>query len=249
MLALSAVVITNNEKDNIIPCIQALQKVVPEIIVVDSFSTDNTVQICEELGAKVVRNKWQGYASQKNYGNSLSSNDWILSIDADEVLSDELIQSILQLSLKDNQVYILDRITSFDGQWIKHSGWYPDWKVRIFNRKNVKWQGDYVHETLDVPKHFKEVRLSGKLYHYSYKNLEDHWHRNKKYARLSAEGLHARGRKATFVKLWLSPPARFFATYFLKGGFLDGRLGYIISKRDAYLVWTRYRILRDLNRE
>ena len=249
MKKISALIITHNERENIRRCLEPLIQLCEEVVVIDSFSKDGTVEICKEMGVRIIQTNWRGYAATKNYGNSLCENDWILSIDADEVLTEELIENIQNLKLDENHIYSLDRLTSFCGQWIKYSGWYPDWKVRIFNRKNVKWRGDFVHETLDIPSGFTLTRLKGKLHHYSYKNLDDHWQRNEKYAILSAEDLYARGRRASFVKLWLSPPFRFFRTFIIKGGFLDGKYGYIISKRDAYLVWKRYRVLRDMQQQ
>jgi glycosyltransferase involved in cell wall biosynthesis len=243
---ITAVIITLNEAENLGPCLEALTQTVREVLVLDSHSTDPTCEVARSYGAKVHSIDWQGYAATKNIGNQLSSNEWILSIDADEVLSPELIENIQSLELEDNTVYVLDRLTNFDGKWIRYSGWYPDWKPRLFQRSRLSWQGDYVHETLHIPEDVKRVRLKGKLWHYSYKSLEDHLARTEKYARLSAEKMHAAGRKVSRLKEWLAPPARFFRTYFLKGGILDGRLGYIISLRDAWLVRRKYRYLREM---
>ena len=176
----------------------------------------------------------------------MAQHDWILSIDSDEVLSEELIDTLNKVELKNGQVYSLDRLTNFCGKWIYNSGWYPEWKVRMFNREEVKWQGDYVHETLDIPANFLTVKLNGKLFHYSYKDKEDHLNRIKKYARLSAQERFEKGKKASFTKMWLSPIARFFRTYFIKKGFLDGKEGFLISWRSAYMVKLRYSILHDL---
>ncbi len=242
----SAIVISHNAADTIGPCVEALRKVCEEVLVLDTNSTDGTIEICEKLGAKVVQVEWFGFSKTKNIGNKMAAHDWILSIDSDEVLSDELIASLRNLEPQPGHVYALDRLTSYCGQWIRHSGWYPDWKVRLFHRKHVEWQGDFVHETLSIPADFQEVRLSGKLFHYSYKDSDDHLRRIEKYARLAAEEQFAKGKKANFVKRWLSPPARFFKTYFLKLGLLDGRAGWVISWRNAKMVRLRYRILDGL---
>lgn len=242
----TAVLITHNVAATIGPCLAALRQVCDEVLVLDTQSTDGTIGICEEMGVTVVQHEWLGFAKTKNIGNSMARHDWVLSIDADEVLSDELVAVLQKLKPEDGQVYALDRITSYCGQWIRHCGWYPDWKVRLFNRKNVQWQGDFVHETLSVPPDVQEVRLAGKLYHYSYRDSDDHLRRIEKYARLSAEEQFQQGKKATIAKRWLSPPARFFRTYFLKLGFLDGRAGWVISMRNARMVRLRYRILEEL---
>ncbi len=243
---ISAIIITHNVADSIGQCLEALNKVCEDIVVLDSFSDDGTVEICQNLGARLVSQEWLGYAQTKNLGNKLAKNDWILSIDSDEVLSDELIDSINRLTVKDGHVYSLDRLTNFCGKWVYHSGWYPEWKTRLFNREYVKWKGDYVHETLNVPPGYSEIRLKGKLFHYSYKNKEDHLERIKKYARLSAEERFEEGKKASFVKIYLSPIARFFRTYIVKKGVLDGKEGFLISWRSAYMVRLRYSILKEL---
>ena len=244
---LSAVIIANNESENITKCIQALQKITQDIVVVDSFSEDNTVEICKALGARVFQKKWAGYAQNKNYGNQQAKHDWIISIDADEIVSEELIHSIQQLSLQKGEVYSLDRLNNFCGQWIKHCGWYPDWKKRIFNRTEVQWEGDYVHEILAVPSQLKVKKISGILYHYSYDNLEDHAKRLRIYANLAAEDMHVNGKKASILKIWISPAIRFIKTYFLKLGILDGKNGLIISLRDAYQTHLKYSLLKNKN--
>ena len=151
---LTAVIITHNVAGTIGDCLAAIQEVAGEILVLDSFSDDGTVEICRQYGATLVPQEWLGYSATKNLGNSLARHDWILSIDADEVLSDELVNSLKNLTPEDGVVYALDRLTNYCGKWIRHSGWYPDWKVRLFNRNDVQWQGEFVHETLAIPAGF-----------------------------------------------------------------------------------------------
>lgn len=244
---ISAVIITKNEAANIKRCIESLQKIIDEIIIIDAFSTDETPAIAQELGATVFQKKWIGYGANKNIGNQLANNNWILSIDADEVLSPELIVSISTLSLQDNTVYQLNRLVNFGGQWVKHSGWHPDWKVRLFNRKAISWDNSsLVHEQLLIPANYKVVALKGLLYHYSYIDDKDHWQRIEKYAHLAAQQMASTGKKATLIKLYLSPLARFLRTYILKKGFLDGYLGLKISWRNAYLVFRKYSLLKKI---
>lgn len=242
----SAVVISHNEARTIGNCVEALRKVCDEVVVLDSQSTDGTIGICEKLGAKVVQQDWLGYSQTKNLGNQMASNDWILSIDSDEVLSDELIETLKNLKPETTKVYALDRITEYEGKWVRHSGWYPEWKVRLFDRREVMWQGDFVHETLHIPADYQVVRLKGKLFHYSFKDADDHLRRLEKYARLGAEEQFAAGKKVTFLKRYFSPAFRFIRGFLLKKGFLDGKIGWQICSREAAMVRRRYQILDEL---
>lgn len=242
----SVVIITHNVATTLESCLKPLILLADEVLILDSFSDDGTVEICQKMGVRLLPQEFLGFSQTKNLGNSLAKHDWILSLDADEVLSDELAESLRRLRPENGKVYALDRLTSFCGQWIHHCGWYPDWKIRLFNRKDVCWQGDFVHETLAVPADFQEVRLHGKLHHYSYKDSDDHFRRMEKYARLAAQELYSKGKKASFLKLLVAPFARFIRTYFIKKGFLDGRAGWTISVRNAWMVRRRYLILKQL---
>ncbi len=242
---ISAVIITKNEATNIQKTIEQLLKVVDEIIVIDAFSTDRTKEICERFGAIVYQKDWIGYAQNKNIGNQLASNDWILSIDADEILSDELINSIKNLTLTDNTVYALDRITSYCGKWIKHGDWYPDWKPRLFNKNQVQWQGNFVHETLAIPDHFQITKITGKVFHHSYKSKEEHTSRLEKYSSLAAQDLYNHGKKASTIKIWISPLFRLFKNLIIKKGILDGRAGFQIAYQEAKAVHLKYKLLRS----
>jgi glycosyltransferase involved in cell wall biosynthesis len=244
---IAAVIITHNEADNIARCLESLQKLATEILVVDSYSTDDTAAICEKQGVSVILHTWEGYAKTKNFANSKVDAEWILSIDADEVLSDELIQSIRSLSLKRGTVYSLDRNNYFCGQWIRHSGWYPDWKVRLFHKNDAYWTGNFVHEKLKYETGTSVQKLKGKLYHYSYKSHEEHRQRIRRYAALSAAELHQQGKAPNLLKTICSAIARFFRTLVLRGGFLDGKNGWIISYRNMHMQWLKYQELRRLN--
>ncbi|MBK8490664.1 MAG: glycosyltransferase family 2 protein [Saprospirales bacterium] len=242
----SVVVITKNEAANIDACLKPLVQVSDDIIIIDAFSQDATPELARQWGARVIQTEWKGYAQNKNFGNLHARHDWILSIDADEVISEELVQTLQTLSPEPHTVYELDRLTNYCGKWIRHSGWYPDWKVRLFDRREVQWQGAFVHETLAVPTGFQSVRVKGKLLHYSYKTREDHWQRVDRYATLSAKELHARGKKATFVKRWLSPVFRFLRTFIINRAFLDGKAGWAISVSGARLVRRKYSLLKEM---
>ena len=246
----TAVIITHNAAQTLEACLRQLAKVCDEVLVLDSFSDDGTVELCRGMeGVTLVPQPWLGFSKTKNLGNAMARNNWVLSIDSDEVLSDELLESLCRLQPESGRVYSLDRLTSYCGKWIHHSGWYPDWKPRLFEQDRVSWQGDFVHETLSMPEGWQEVRLQGKLYHYSYSNREDHYRRIDKYAELAARERFEKGLRPGFVKCYLSPLARFFRTYVLNLGFLDGRAGWQISLGGAVMVFRRYRRLRQLWQE
>lgn len=242
----STVIITKNEADNIERTIRAVQQVCEDIVVVDSGSTDDTISICRRLGVRVFEYEWKGYSANKNFGAAQAQFDWILSIDADEVLSAALIQTLQNLHPQQETVYAIDILTNYCGQWIRHSGWYPCWRTRLYHRQEVRWNDDLAHEGLLIPTHFKEKRLQGIVEHYSYKSYADHDERIERYAQLSAKNLYLQKKKPSWVKLYLGPPFRFFRTLVLKLGFLDGKAGWIISRKDAYLVYRKYRLLRNL---
>lgn len=251
-MLLSAVIITCNEQDNIARCLNALQSVADDIVVVDSLSQDDTCKIASSFDkVRVFSQKWLGYTEQKNYANSLAKYDTILSVDADEVISEELAESIKQLKAKDDnplQTYELSRLTNYCGHWIKHCGWYPDRKIRVFNRKTVKWQGEFVHETLSIPENAKIIRLKGDLLHYSYKNISDHIARIDKYSSLSAQEAHKKGRKASFAKILLRPAWKFVRDYFFKAGIADGYAGFQICTLSAIYTFWKYAKLRELTK-
>jgi glycosyltransferase involved in cell wall biosynthesis len=247
---LSAVIITLNEERNIGRCIIALNDIVDEIIVLDAFSADTTVSICRELGAKVIQREWKGYSDSKNYLNALASFDYIFSVDADEVVNEELKKAILtEKNLGFHGLYALNRLTNYMGSWIKYSGWYPDVKTRIFPKEGSKWEGSYVHETLSTPPGSHLKLLSGHLEHYSYYSFDDHRARADKYSLLTAKKHFDAGKKASFLKPYLSAIGRFFGMYIVKKGFIDGKMGFHIARISALSNIVKYKELRRLNRE
>ncbi len=239
MRKLTAVIITFNEARSIKRCVASLQGVADEIVVVDSFSTDATPSICKGLGVQFHQREWKGYSKQKNYGNGLASNDWILSIDADEALSEELKRSILDEKEHGKEHnFSFNRLTNYCGRWIRHSGWYPDTKVRMFNRTKDDWQGE-VHERLTVEP--ASVRkLKGDLLHYSYHSVSDHVKRTDIYSSLGAKELFENGKQAGLIKLLFNPWLKFNKMYFLKLGMLDGMEGLAIALITAYGTFLKY---------
>ncbi len=246
MSNISAVVITRNEERNIARCLEALSQVCADIVVVDAFSTDRTPDICRRFGVRLFQKDWENYSANKNFGNEQARCDWVLSVDADEVLSPELIATLQSLKPQPGCVYALDRLNNYCGVWVRHSGWYPNWKVRLFERRRVRWVGAYVHERLERPPGTRVVKLHGKLWHYTYATPAEHDARIEHYARLSALQLYERGCRPGFWKRQLAPAARFLRTFLWKRGFLDGRVGWLLSSKNARLLRRRYELLEEL---
>ncbi|MCO5259461.1 MAG: glycosyltransferase family 2 protein [Crocinitomicaceae bacterium] len=248
MSTLAVAIITYNEERNIQRCISSVRDLADEIIVLDAFSTDKTVEICKQLNVRVEQRAWEGYSSNKNFLNNLVTSDYILSLDADEALNEHLYRAIQQEKQTGFKgIYAVNRMTNYMGAWIKHSGWFPDVKTRLFPKKGSYWSGEFVHEeliTLDkTPK-----LLEGILEHYSYYSYEDHQARADKYSVLTAQKMHAKGKKASVLKPYLSALGRFIAMYFLKLGFLDGKAGFKIAQISAKSNVLKYKELRRLNK-
>lgn len=232
----SAVVIAKNEARTISACILALQKITDDIIIVlDDRSDDETCHIAENLGAKVYRKIWEGYSANKNFGAAKALNDWILCPDADEVLNEELIQSLKNIKPDLRHTYAMKRRTWFGDYPVRYCGWYPDWNIRLYNRKVMQWNGNYVHEKLESTIKLTKLKVDGIVEHYSF---TDEGHMKEKfihYAKMRAEEWKKSGKRPSKIKQWLGPAFRFLRTYIIKRGFLDGKTGYIISKNEYIL--------------
>ena len=244
----SAVVITFNEERNIARCLESLRGVADDVVVVDSGSSDRTEEICRAHGADFVRQDWLGYAAQKNLADDRARHDWILSLDADEALSAELRRSILALK-QGGEVRVAEfaRLTNYCGHWVHHGGWYPDRKVRMFDRRKVRWEGG-PHERLRGFTRGEVVRLAGDCLHYSYDTVEDHHRQADRLTTLSAEDLFRRGKRAGFLKLHLGPAWKFVLDYLLRLGFLDGAAGFRIAWISAGATRMKYVKLDRLGR-
>ncbi len=247
MVKISAVIITFNEEHNIECCIRSLQGIADEIIVIDSFSTDETPKICNSLGARFFQIKWEGYAATKNYGNSMASHNYILSVDADEVLSDALQKEIIGFKNQDNHLdaYSVNRLTNYCGSWIHHCGWYPDTKLRLWNKMKGKWEGN-IHEEVVMDKDSTFTNLKSDLLHYSYYSIQQHVNQANKFTDLTAIEAYNNGKKAGIVKIIFSPWIKFFRDYFLKLGFLDGYHGFVICKISAFATFMKYIKIKEL---
>ena len=244
MFKLSATIITLNEERKIARTIESL-RCCDEVVVLDSGSADRTCAIARALGARVFEQVWQGYAAQKNHAAELAENNWILSLDADETLSEELEAEILALKQDGltHSAYKLPRRAQYLGHWIRHGGWYPDRKVRLYNRCKGKWRGDYVHESLVTEGSVGE--LHGAIHHFTCDSLSEHMTTLNRYTTLAAEELKARGRTPSFWRLLGSPAWTFFRTYVLQRGFLDGFAGLAIARMAALYTFLKYAKARE----
>lgn len=246
-MRISAVIITRNEEANIGRCLESLQGLADEVVVVDAESTDATRAIAMAHGAIVHERAWKGYSDQKNFANALARHGYILSLDADEALGDELRADLLRHSAQGlSGAYRLKRLTNYCGHWVRHGGWYPDAKVRLFPKEGSRWQGDHVHEELVLPNGCAITDLRGDLLHYSYRSVQDHVDRIGRYSALHARSMKERGKQASWWKLWFAPAFRFVQGYVLQLGFLDGWAGWRIAVLSARSVRLKYRKLREL---
>lgn len=241
---LSGVIITKNEERNLSRCLRSLDKVCDEILVIDSGSIDRTREIAESFSSvRFITADWRGYSKTKNFGNSQAKGIYILSMDADEELSPELQAEIIKLKQNkfENCAYSINRMTNYCGKWIHHSGWMPDYQLRLFPRAGSQWVGDHVHETMEVPLSIKKKKLEGLAYHYSYYSIEEHVARINRYSSLGAEkNLARKSRSNLFLSMIFNPPLRFLRSYILKRGFLDGFEGFVIACLTATAVFLKY---------
>lgn len=238
-MRISATIVTLNEERNIARAIGGLG-CADEVVVVDSGSTDRTREIASALGARVIEEKWRGYAAQKNYAAKCARFDWILSIDADESVGKELAAEIAALKLRDPACagYSFPRLAQYLGRWIRHSGWYPDRKVRLYHRNKAQWAGDFVHESVEVQGTVGELR--GDLLHFTCHSLSEHLRTLDRYTTLAARELIARGRPVPLRRLAIDPAWTLFRTYILQRGFLDGPQGLAIAWMAALYTFLKY---------
>lgn len=249
MIQISGVIITYNEERNIEACIRSLQGIADEIVVVDSYSTDHTPEISTKLGAKLYQHPFEGHIEQKNYAVGKASYDYILALDADERISEEMKASILQIKNKSWDVdgYTFNRLNNYCGTWLKHS-WYPDAKLRLWDRRKGYWGGTNPHDKV-VLKNGQVRKLNGDILHFAYENLEEHIDQTKKFAIIAANAKFKQGKKTFFfIHVVLNPFYKFFRKYVLRLGFLDGHYGFIFSALTAYLNFMKYSRLWELNR-
>ncbi len=245
MPPISATIITHNEAANIARSIRSLD-CADEILVVDSGSTDETVKIAAELGARIIIHAWEGFAAQKNFAVREAKHDWILSLDADEELDEAARAAIREWrqSAPLAAAYRFARRARYLGRWILHSGWYPDWKIRLFDRSKAWWQGAYVHES--VVTEGQVATMDGEILHYTCDSLADHRKRIEFYTDLAAREMFERGEQSGPGQRLLAPAWVFVHTYFFRFGVLDGVAGFLIAWMAARYVHRKYVKLAEL---
>ena len=245
-MKITATIITLNEERNIARAIESL-RCCDEIVVVDSGSVDRTVELAANLGARILESPWHGYARQKNYVAEKATHDWILSIDADEALSESLEGEIWTLKKKGPtcDAYTVPRLAQYLGRWILHCGWYPDRKVRLYHRAKAKWVGDFVHESVAVEG--RVGHLESNLLHYTCDSLSEHLKTMDRYTTLAAEELVSRKEKIHLRNMILDPAWTFTKTYFLQRGFQDGLEGLTIAYMAALYTFLKYAKARNMS--
>ena len=247
---LSVVIITKNEDKNIGRCIKSVQNIADEIVVIDSFSTDKTEEICKKHQVVFIKHAFEGHIEQKNFALTCAKYKHVLSLDADEALSEELQKSIVQAKAdfsKDG--YFLNRMTNYCGKWIKHSGWYPDRKLRLFDKTKGQWGGENPHDKYELFSNGQSSRLSGDILHYSFYSIDQHLDTIKKFSSISAQTKFDKGKKASLYDLIIRPVWKFKRNYFFKAGFLDGYYGFVICVLSSYATFLRYAKLKQLNKQ
>ncbi len=237
-MSVSIIIITHNEEKNILACLESV-KWADEIVVVDSFSTDNTKKLAEESGANVLQVEWQGYGKQKNYALSCASMNWILSLDADERVTPELAEEIQEITQNPQaDGYQICRKAYFLGKWIRHSGWYPDYCLRLFRRDKAVFAEKPVHEYVQL--NGRMGQLKGAMLHYTDNDLKSYLIKLQRYTTLAADELRAKSKKASLGDLITRPMFIFLKMYILKKGFLDGMHGFILAILSSFYVFVKY---------
>lgn len=247
---LSVVIITFNEERNIGRCLDAVREIADDIVVVDSFSTDKTKNICLEKGARFVEHAFPGHIEQKNWAITQAKFPHVLSLDADEAPDEELKKAILRVKADwTHDGYSMNRLTNYCGQWIRHCGWYPDVKLRLWDSRKGKWGGINPHDKYELTeKGATEMHLPGNILHYSYYTVEEHHRQADKFSSIAAKALFEKGEGSNLFRAFFKTIAKFIRNYFIKAGFLDGKNGFIICRITAGETWQKYTKLAQLNK-
>ncbi len=248
MPQLSVVIITYNEEKNIGRCLDSIKEIADDIVVVDSYSIDKTEEICKAKGARFVLHKFEGHIEQKNWAITQAKYPHILSLDADEALDEVLKRSILEIKNNWNfDGYSVNRLTNYCGKWIYHCGWYPDRKLRLWDSRLGKWGGVNPHDKYELDSSTSTTtKLKGDILHYSYYTIEGHKRQTDKFTSISAKALYDKGKKVSWIKLYISPIVKFIQSYLMKLGILDGYYGFQICKISAHSTFLKYSKLKKL---
>ena len=247
MISLSVVIIAKDEERNIGRALESVRSVADEIVVVDSGSTDRTEEICRAHGARFLTHPFEGHIEQKNWAKAQAASPHVLSLDADEALSDELAASI-RAAKADWRFdgYWMNRLTNYCGVWVRHCGWYPDPKLRLFDAPKGEWRGTNPHDHFELFDGSAPTRrLKGDLLHYSYYTVDDHYRQMAYFAEIGARALHRKGERVSPLRPPAAAVARFVRNYVLKRGFLDGATGLRLCSIDAWGAYLKYARLRQ----
>ncbi len=251
MIKISAVIITYNEEENIEKCLSSLVNVADEIVVVDSFSSDNTEVICKKYNVNFIQQEFLGYIEQKNSAISKATHNHIISLDGDEALSDELKKSILKIK-DDNWThdgYYCNRLNNYCGQWIKHSDWYPNPKLRLFKKGKGEWKGINPHDNYQLIDKKNKGFLKGDILHWVHKDYSHHIRKVENFSTIAAQAYYDQGKRSSIWKIIYRPTWAFFKAYFLRLGFLDGLNGFVICIQTYNTVFYKYIKLYDLQKK
>ena len=247
-MSVTAVVITLNESAHIAACLESVAWA-DERLVVDSGSTDGTPDLARQAGARVLQHEWLGYGAQKNYAASQASYDWIVSVDADERVTPALAEEIRSTlaGTPAHGGYRVPRVTWHLGRWIRTTDWYPDYQLRLYDRRKARWKTRLVHESVDVDG--SAGLLRAELQHYAYRDIAHHLDTINRYTTLAARQMQAEGRRAGLADLVLHPPAAFVRNYVLRRGMADGTAGFIISAMNTHYVFLKFAKLWALDKK
>jgi glycosyltransferase involved in cell wall biosynthesis len=247
-IKISVVVITFNEERNIRRCLESVEGIADDITVVDSYSTDATVDICKEMGASVYSQKFLGHLEQKNFANTKARYPHILSLDADEALDDTLKKAILEVKSNWNsEGYVMNRLTNYCGKWIRHCGWYPDRKLRLWDSREGEWKGVNPHDEYMLKPGAKSKLLPGDILHYSYHSIADHIKQVNYFTDIAAKANLLKGKKSSLLHVTINPFVKFIRDYIFLGGFRDGYYGFIICLISSHATFLKYAKMRQLS--
>jgi glycosyltransferase involved in cell wall biosynthesis len=250
MQSLSIVIVCKNEADVIGSTLQSLQGLTDDIVVFDNGSTDATIEIAKQFNIQLHQGNWEGFGKTKMKAAALAKYDWILSLDADEAIDEELKQSLQELQLDGKAIVYEIRFKNFLGnKHLKYGEWGGDKHIRLFNRTIIHWNDAPVHERLIMPEGIVIKRLKGYVLHQTMKDIKDYSAKTVKYAMLSAEKYFRQGKRTSWFKLRIAPVFTFFNYYILKLGFLDGHGGYICARMTARYTFLKYKKLRELSHQ
>ncbi len=247
---LSVVIITFNEEENIARCLRSVAGLADEIVVLDSFSTDKTESICRSFDVRFYQQAFKGYIEQKNSALQFAQYNWVLSLDADEEVSETLFREIKKVLQKpDADAYTFNRLNNYCGKWIRHSGWYPDKKLRLWKKEKGRWGGVNPHDKVVMEKGSSIKFLKGDLLHYSYRSVEEHIAQINKFSTIAAHEAHKNGKRTNLLTILLRSWWKFFRNYFIKLGILDGYYGFVICSLTGWETFIKYVKLKELNKK